>query len=198
MKLNRSEIAKNSWNTIKDREHTRISQELNERIERYELNPVICKNCNASIPYDKRNSIFCNRSCAATFNNTGKIKSTRQNCLCCGVETLNKKYCNNKCQQAHKWDLSKKDASNLTHSRLKRLLIETHGHKCQICNLASWMDQKIPIEMDHIDGNSSNNELSNLRLICPNCHAQTPTYKAKNKGNGRVFRRERYAAGKSY
>jgi predicted HNH restriction endonuclease len=125
-------------------------------------------------------------------------KKIEKNCLFCGSITTNSKYCNNNCQQAQQWKTSKLDVSKLTHSRLKKLLIETHGHKCQICNLASWMDQKIPIEMDHIDGNSSNNELSNLRLICPNCHAQTPTYKAKNKGNGRVFRRERYAAGKSY
>ena len=125
-------------------------------------------------------------------------KKIEKNCLFCGSITTNSKYCNNNCQQAQQWKTSKLDVSKLTHSRLKKLLIETHGHKCQICNLAAWMDQKIPIEMDHIDGNSSNNELSNLRLICPNCHAQTPTYKAKNKGNGRVFRRERYAAGKSY
>jgi hypothetical protein len=40
--------------------------------------------------------------------------------------------------------------------------------------------------------------LDNLRLICPNCHAQTQTYKNKNKGRGRHYRRERYAKGKSY
>src|SRR6266540_5330922 len=40
--------------------------------------------------------------------------------------------------------------------------------------------------------------LDNLRLICPNCHAQTETYKAKNMGRGRHYRRERYAKGKSY
>jgi hypothetical protein len=52
--------------------------------------------------------------------------------------------------------------------------------------------------MDHIDGNSENNHLSNLRLVCGNCDMLLPTYKSKNKGNGRAYRRERYANGKSY
>lgn len=60
------------------------------------------------------------------------------------------------------------------------------------------MGQPIPIELDHIDGNPENNELDNLRLICPNCHAQTPTYKGANKGNGRHERKERYQKGLSY
>jgi predicted HNH restriction endonuclease len=52
--------------------------------------------------------------------------------------------------------------------------------------------------MEHIDGNSSNNKVTNLCLLCPNCHSQTPTYKNKNKGNGRHYRRIRYKDGKSY
>jgi predicted HNH restriction endonuclease len=57
---------------------------------------------------------------------------------------------------------------------------------------------KVPIELEHIDGNSTNNELSNLKLLCPNCHSLTSTYKALNKGNGRHKRMERYKEGKSY
>lgn len=47
-------------------------------------------------------------------------------------------------------------------------------------------------------GRSDNNILENLRLVCPNCHALTPTYKGKNNGNGRARRRQRYREGKSY
>lgn len=57
---------------------------------------------------------------------------------------------------------------------------------------------QIPLEVEHKDGNSENNSLINLCLLCPNCHAQTPTYKSKNKGNGRHSRRQRYKDGKSY
>lgn len=63
----------------------------------------------------------------------------------------------------------------------KRLISEGYfEHKCSKCNLSEWMGELIPIELDHIDGNNKNNSLDNLRLLCPNCHAQTDTYKGKN------------------
>lgn len=45
----------------------------------------------------------------------------------------------------------------------------------------TWMGKKISLELDHIDGNNKNNLISNLRYLCPNCHALTPTYRGKNK-----------------
>ena len=53
--------------------------------------------------------------------------------------------------------------------------------KCKICNLSKWMEKKIPLEIDHINGIHTDNTISNIRFICPNCHAQTDTYKGKNK-----------------
>lgn len=52
---------------------------------------------------------------------------------------------------------------------------------CSRCHNTTWLDQPIPLELDHIDGDSSNNTLQNLRLLCPNCHAFTPTYRGKNQ-----------------
>lgn len=203
MESQRSIIARNAWSLIKEREEEKTRQRQQERIKKYMLNPSLCKNCDEILAYEKRTSKFCNRSCSAAFNNAEKSKSSKKEivsieCLSCGSITTNSKYCNNICQQNYQWELSKSKVSKLSHGRLKKLLIETHGHKCQICNLDSWRNQKIPIEMDHIDGNNENNDLSNLRLLCPNCHAQTPTYKAKNKGNGRIHRMKRYYDGKSY
>lgn len=71
----------------------------------------------------------------------------------------------------------------------KHRLLEERGHSCEVCLTSDWMDQPIPIEIDHIDGNSSNNEKENLRLICPNCHAQTSTYRGKNVGNNPDIKR---------
>ena len=52
--------------------------------------------------------------------------------------------------------------------------------KCSWCGRKKWRSKPIPLELDHIDGDHLNNELRNLRLLCPNCHAQTPTYKGRN------------------
>ncbi|BBH17026.1 hypothetical protein Back2_13130 [Nocardioides baekrokdamisoli] len=46
--------------------------------------------------------------------------------------------------------------------------------------------------------NASNNHRDNLRLVCPNCDSQLPTFKARNRGQGRAWRKQRYADGKSY
>lgn len=67
--------------------------------------------------------------------------------------------------------------------RVKLLRDGVKDHKCEICSQSEWMGNPIPLELDHIDGNRYNNDMSNLRVICPNCHAQTDTYSGKNAGN---------------
>jgi len=48
--------------------------------------------------------------------------------------------------------------------------------KCERCGLDSWLGAELPLELDHIDGERTNNLLENLRMLCPNCHAQTETW----------------------
>ena len=69
-----------------------------------------------------------------------------------------------------------------SNSLKKRLLAEgLKQHKCECCGITEWNGQPAPIELDHINGNHHDNRLENLRILCPNCHAQTDTYRGKNK-----------------
>jgi 5-methylcytosine-specific restriction endonuclease McrA len=52
--------------------------------------------------------------------------------------------------------------------------------KCECCNNTEWLGKPISLEVDHINGNSTDHRLDNLKILCPNCHAQTDTYRGKN------------------
>jgi hypothetical protein len=54
--------------------------------------------------------------------------------------------------------------------------------KCESCDITDWQGQPAPLELDHINGDACDNRIENLRILCANCHAQTSTYKGKNKG----------------
>lgn len=76
-----------------------------------------------------------------------------------------------------------KENSVVQSFKLKNRLIAEglKEHKCECCGITEWMGKPAPIELDHINGNHHDNRLENLRILCPNCHAQTDTYRGKNK-----------------
>lgn len=81
-----------------------------------------------------------------------------------GIEKINSTYYNSHTQRIKKWIFDKK----------------IKEYQCEICSISEYNNKKISLELDHIDGNMNNNKLENLRILCPNCHSQTDTYKGKN------------------
>ena len=115
-----------------------------------------------------------------------------------------KYYCSNSCQATHELKIriqkSELGLEKASHKTYRKYMLITHGNKCMKCNWSeiNLVTGNVPIQMNHIDGNSENNKLSNLELLCPNCHSLTPNYGNLNKGNGRFSKRKRYQEGKSY
>jgi len=82
---------------------------------------------------------------------------------------------------------------------IRKLLTEQRGYNCEICGISDHNRRPLTLQVDHIDGNPDNNLPKNVRLLCPNCHSQTDTYKGGNKGKLKndqrnVNLRKRYAA----
>lgn len=134
-------------------------------------------------------------------------RKTLSLCLFCNKEFYSHyssfgKYCSLNCQ--HKYSnqlkikgwLEKQDNPINTNGLLtpwaRRYLFEKFKKKCCLCGWGeiNKTTGKTPLEVDHFDGNFRNNKITNLRLLCPNCHSLTSNYKGLNKGNGRSKRKK--------
>ena len=68
----------------------------------------------------------------------------------------------------------------------KKVLIKERGYKCESCQLSDWLNEPIPLELEHCDGDNKNNIKTNLLLLCPNCHAKTKFYRGRNINTGKI------------
>lgn len=141
---------------------------------------------------------FCNNSCSAKFTNT--LRKTIQHCKTCNkiLTTKSKIYCNHTCQAKFQYEdyiqnwkqgneLGYKGKTKQLVNSIRKYMLLKHNNACQECgwNKLHPIDNKPLVEIDHIDGDASNCKESNLRVLCPNCHSMTPTYRARNKNSAR-------------
>ena len=177
-----------------------------------EIHPQKCILCNKDIPirewdtplpYSRKK--FCSNSCAAKYNNHVRALNKRSDgsgykvCLNCGKEIKSLKYCSQKCKNDYHQKMFEEkwlngEVSGNTDSLwiepvkgVKKYLFKKYNNKCARCGWGEVnpFTGRIPLEVEHIDGNANNTTPDNVTLLCPNCHSLTSTYRGANRGKGR-------------
>ena len=138
----------------------------NEHFNKGTAEIAICQNCGKEfIKYKSHNGKFCSQECSQEYRHKEAYKDFLTN---------NEKYCR----------------GNYTPKAFKKEILEEQNNVCAICGCEPTHNGKpLVLVLDHIDGNASNNKRENLRMICPNCDSQLPTYKSKNKNGARSYYR---------
>ena len=75
---------------------------------------------------------------------------------------------------------------------IRKMLLKEREYKCEKCGNSIWLNEKIPLQVHHIDGNTNNNTRNNLQLLCPNCHALTENWCHKNIKNRKKVSDEQF------
>lgn len=154
----------------------------------------ICPKCKKS---HENTGMYCSRSCAnsRTFSPETNKKKSQSGKAFYATMTLEdrKEYCKAKTlkydfeehqrivqqkNRAREWS---KPYEEMSHSSVRKRLLHERNYTCEECGIGNMYNGKpLSLELDHIDGNSKNNKIENLRILCPNCHSQTPTHRSKN------------------
>lgn len=150
------------------------NKRLNKKLNEMELNKInfkceICGKCFKTRPSLGSHKGHCGKDRVSPFSNRCVIEK-------CIASKAGKKYYKKKMKDILQ------NKVNFPTSKLKIRLFE-EGYKekrCEKCGQTSWLNELIPLELHHVDGNNKNNLIENLQILCPNCHALTDTYRGKN------------------
>lgn len=148
---------------------------------------------------------FCSRSCANSrkFSDESKLKKKLANKSF--YESLNESLSldekiirNNNIRKKYDYDEQQRQAKEtklkqswerpyeeMGQSSLRKRILHERNYRCECCGQTEeWQGKLLVLELDHIDGNNKNNSPNNLRILCPNCHSQTTTFRARNMKKG--------------
>jgi hypothetical protein len=179
-------------------------------------NKIIRVKKHQKVSEDVKRKKFCSRSCVAKYtknwiamlNKRWGKKRKQKYCKYCHKKLIGNKhkntFCSSFCHNEFKYTkfiemwLRNKLANVSRHEGcpsdyIRRYLFNKYKNKCSKCGWSKINPStgKIPLQINHKDGNSEDHRPYNLELLCPNCHALTPTYGILNKGKGRKIRLEK-------
>ena len=147
-----------------------------------------CPKCNST---HSKSGIFCSRKCANSrvFSEESKQKKSIANIGKTARKTpISPEEKASNIAKTKAWALEKYRSTpfnQLGSENRKRRVLEEQEHKCNHCGISEWNGNAIVLELEHKDGNTTNNDRSNLECICPNCHSQTKTWRGRNN-KGRI------------
>lgn len=136
---------------------------------------------------DKKHDLpgkFCSRSCANSrvFSEEAKLKKS----IALKGKPAFRSYYDKEAQAAKSRQTWLKKYNTTPFNELgpenkRRRVFEEQNHCCNKCGVNEWQGFKIPLELEHKDGNTTNNSRENLEGLCPNCHSITDTWRGRNK-----------------
>ena len=186
---------------------------------------VKCLNCfneiesirTGTIEGVRQNKKFCDRSCAASYNNrlypkrkrierSEEEKKKEKQCLNCqNIITGWREFCD-ECHKINGWQTLKQKVyierweqglelgghGYYLSKTIRKFLLAEANYKCTKCNWSKVhpITGCVPLEINHIDGDGQNHARENVEVLCLNCHGLTPNYRGLNKGNGRPYFRD--------